>query len=642
MLQHYHVGDEPIPGAKLTEFLGQGGMGSVWKANAPGGTELAVKIISLTGARGVKEFQALKLVKCIRHPNLVPLVAFWLKDESGRVISADDTRVEDLKKYVTPISALQDTIEFDETAEQRPVELIIAMGLGDRDLSVRLRECQQQGLNGIPRDELLRYLDDAARALDFLNAPQHDLGEGPVGIQHCDVKPFNLVLVGNAVQVCDFGLARMVGDVRATNTTAGTVAYVAPECLTAHEPSPTTDQYSLAITYYELRTGQLPYESTVVADVVAAVSRGDLRFAALNASERVVVRRATALDPAERFASCQQFVAALRAVADDAPRPALSESLTTLSGRRGLLLAVVLLVCVAWVGGVVGYWRVQAQRALNEGRALYDHRQFDEALAPLTRAVQFSGTRSVEALLLRGTCYLELNRLDDALMDLTQVVAIDPNNVRAYSRRGNAHLKKGLFQDAINDLSVALNISPAIQDFHSRGLAYGRMEQYSQAIADLTQALRLSTHNAWEIYEARAAYELKAADLGLPIDRSQIERDGRFRDFLMCFRDSPDAAIWLARLAEAWKLERSDRDAILRQAEHTAREVVADVADINPSELDILAEVLAEEGKFSEATETQQQAAEASDATLRGYFLRRADAYRQGKKPTSEAPSTSP
>lgn len=642
MSQHYQLGDEPIPGAKLTAFLGQGGMGSVWKAHAPGGTELAVKIISLTGARGVKEFQALKLVRCIRHPNLVPLVAFWLKDESGRIISADDTRVEDLKKYVTPISALQDTIELDETAEQRPVELIIAMGLGDRDLAERLRECQQQGLRGIPRDELLRYMDDAARALDFLNAPQHDLGAGPVGIQHCDVKPFNLVLVGDAVQVCDFGLARMVGDVRATNTTAGTVAYVAPECLKAHEPSASTDQYSLAITYHELRTGQLPYESHVVADVVSAVSRGDLCLDALSVTERAVVRRATALDPTKRFDSCQQFVAALRAVASDAPWPPHAGTLTTVSTQRRKLLAVLLLLCVAWIGGVVGYWHIQAQRALNEGRALYDHGQFDEALAPLTRAVQFSGARRVEALLLRGTCYLELNRLDDALLDLSQVLAIEPRNVRAYSRRGNAHLKKGLFQDAIDDLSVALSISPAVQDYHNRGLAYGRLQQYSPAIDDLTQALRLSTHNAWEIYEARAAYELKAADQGLPVDRDQLERDSRFRDFLMCFRDSPEAAVWLARLAEAWKLERADRNVILRQAELTAREVVADVADQNPSELDILAEVLAEEGKFTEASEAQQQAVEAADATLRGYFLRRAEAYRQGKKPTVAATTEEP
>src|SRR5271166_4035424 len=87
----YGPGDEPIPGSgyRVVSFLGRGGFGEVWKATAPGGAEAALKIIRLGGQEGRKEFRALQLVKRIRHPNLVPIVAFWLKDKDGEIL--DDT-----------------------------------------------------------------------------------------------------------------------------------------------------------------------------------------------------------------------------------------------------------------------------------------------------------------------------------------------------------------------------------------------------------------------------------------------------------------------------------------------------------------------------------------------------------------------
>src|SRR5262249_19039084 len=136
-------------------------------------------------------------------------------------------------------------------------EFLIAMGLGDKNLLDRLRECRRQGEPGIPPAELLTYMEDAARALDYLNQPTHDLGRGPVAIQHCDIKPQNILIVGGAAQVCDFGLARVLQDVR-VSTAVGSAAYMAPEVLRDGKPSPTTDQYSLAVSYVELRTGSLP------------------------------------------------------------------------------------------------------------------------------------------------------------------------------------------------------------------------------------------------------------------------------------------------------------------------------------------------------------------------------------------------
>src|SRR5208337_4498143 len=79
-------------------------------------------------------------------------------------------------------------------------QLIIVMELADRSLWDRFKECRAQGLPGIPRDELLSYMAEAAEALDLMNT-QYQL-------QHLDIKPQNLFLVYQHVKVADFGLVK--------------------------------------------------------------------------------------------------------------------------------------------------------------------------------------------------------------------------------------------------------------------------------------------------------------------------------------------------------------------------------------------------------------------------------------------------
>ena len=116
--------------------------------------------------------------------------------------------------------------------------------------------------------------------------------------------------VGGATQICDFGLSRVMGSIRATTATAGTIAYAAPECLTHGKPSPATDQYSLAVSYFELRTGALPYETETFVGVTNAVLEGKLDLSRLPAAEQEVIRRATSPEPGDRFASASQMVRA--------------------------------------------------------------------------------------------------------------------------------------------------------------------------------------------------------------------------------------------------------------------------------------------------------------------------------------------
>ena len=291
-----------VPGYQLTKFLGRGGFGQVWAANGPGGVKVALKIIDMEGGEGLKEFRGIRLFKNIHHPNLAPIIGVWLRDEGGNLIEED------------PLS--MDGNESINLRSLRASEMILAMGLGDKNLLDLLRDFQAKGQQGIPITELLDYMEGAARAIDFLNTPRHDLGAGPVAIQHGDIKPQNILIVGDATQVCDFGLARALGSGRATRATAAsfTTAYAAPELLMDNKPGRFTDQYALAISYVELRTGELPFNTTFPAAILYAHTQGKLDLSKLSGPEQPIIRRATALKPDDRYPLCLDMIRELRRV----------------------------------------------------------------------------------------------------------------------------------------------------------------------------------------------------------------------------------------------------------------------------------------------------------------------------------------
>ncbi len=515
MPANYTKGDEPIPGTgyRLTEFLGRGGFGEVWKATGPGGTEAALKIIRLGGTEGRKEFHSLQLVKRIRHPNLVPITAFWLKDANGSVLDDAYAEQEDLPADNKTGDSVDPTCEtrafLPKVSGVLASELVIAMGLGDRSLFDRLEECRGQGLSGIPHDELFGYTEDAAEAIDFLNAPVHDLGSGPVAIQHCDIKPQNMLIVGGAVQVCDFGLARMMGTDR-TTTAAATVAYAAPECLEEGKPSHSTDQYSLAITYFELKTGSLPFAKETLQAVMIVKKTGALDFSRLSKTEAAVLGHATAHDPDRRYPSAVEMVRALRLAADGeaaatelAPRSAAG-TLEPVARRRvwspltTLALLAILAAAVyvaAWKGGV------------------FDRPpQADMAKKYLTS----------------GTKFLESEEYDRAVKDLTKAAEYAPGDVRARSRLGAARMKQENWAAAATAFTRAVEVNPEDPgnepDLINLGTAYRNMNKLTEAADAFGRAAQFNPHNVEAHYSQahclhRAEeYSQAVAAFGLAID----------------------------------------------------------------------------------------------------------------------------
>ena len=302
----YAIGDPILPGYRLVKLLGRGGFGEVWQADAPGGMSVAIKVLANVGRReGTREYRALQTVKNIRHAHMVPVFGVWLKASDGTCLNEGDV-AEVGRRILGGHGAAGDL------PDHAPLELIVAMGLGDGTLHDRLQVARNAGAIGLPPEQLLDWMRQAALALDHFNVGARTTAGGAAAVQHCDIKPQNILLVGDVVQVCDFGLARTQGEVRATSNHMASLAYAPPEMVTPpYDPSPATDQYSLAISYLELRTGRLPNRDTTVVGVLNEKLSGHLDLDGVCPAERRVVERALDRDPAKRWPSCTAFIRAL-------------------------------------------------------------------------------------------------------------------------------------------------------------------------------------------------------------------------------------------------------------------------------------------------------------------------------------------
>lgn len=278
------LGDFPagsrIASYQIEELVGRGGMAAVYRASDVRlGRQVALKVLAPELARNdafrqrfIRESRA---GAAVDHPNVIPV---FEAGESGGI-------------------------------------LFIAMPfVAGQDVRALIRR-----LGRLPADRVVSIVTQIASALDAAHGH---------GLVHRDVKPANMLLgtvgddrVPDHVYLSDFGLSKQSvapSGLTATGQFLGTIDYMSPEQVEGKAIDGRADLYALACAAFEMLAGQPPFrrdQNLAVMWAQVSAPPPSIRNWRPDLAPEVeaVLSRALAKSPADRYASCREFAAALRA-----------------------------------------------------------------------------------------------------------------------------------------------------------------------------------------------------------------------------------------------------------------------------------------------------------------------------------------
>ena len=135
-------------------------------------------------------------------------------------------------------------------------------------------------------------------------------------------------------------------------------------------------------------------------------------------------------------------------------------------------------------------------------------RQFDNAIVDFSQAISLNPEID-QAYYNRGNTYAQLGQLDKALADLNKVIEKNPNDTTALNNRGNIHADMGDSKLALADYEQALTLNPDLGEVYTnRGLTFADIGQYDEALSDYAQALSFDGSDATAIYYSACAFGL--------------------------------------------------------------------------------------------------------------------------------------
>ena len=259
-----------IRGYALSERIGMGGMGSVYRAVQPNvEREVAIKIILPAFANHpdfIRRFEAeAQLVARLEHPHIVPLYDYWREPGVAYLVM--------------------------RLLRGGSIQSLLNAGAISAEITARMLEQVCTALNAAHR----------------------------IGVIHRDLKPANVLLDEDSnAYLADFGIAKNLGNPDIESQTQvdamlGSPQYMSPEQIRSLSVGPQTDIYCLGVMTYEMLTGALPFSGPTPFDLIQQHINTPMpplsaRQTGLPAALDAVIGRATAKDPAERYADALAFL----------------------------------------------------------------------------------------------------------------------------------------------------------------------------------------------------------------------------------------------------------------------------------------------------------------------------------------------
>ena len=335
---------------ELIRELGGGGFGCVYLArDTVAGIEVAVKGLPPLVRLNKEELENVRknfaLVSRLHHPNIAAALTLH---PVAQALYDDKADAEKLRVFGG------DTL----------VVMQYAPG-------VTLSQWRKQFLDGkVPLDKALEITRQIASALDYAHEEK---------ILHRDIKPANVMIETGGdgkitARVLDFGLAAEIRSSmsrvsQSITDTSGTRPYMAPEQWGGRKQGKETDLYSLAVLFYELVSGEVPFASVFdTGDPVLmmnVVGREEPEISSdLSKPMRLALSKALAKKREDRFGSCIAFVDALQGRRIPGAR----------ASSRAFMFTAVTALCLV-VGGV-WYWHGAKEK--EEVRIALDQKSREE------------------------------------------------------------------------------------------------------------------------------------------------------------------------------------------------------------------------------------------------------------------------
>ena len=326
---------------RLTDLLGQGGMGAVWHA----------RDVQLDRDVAVKE---------LRLPEQLGAA------QRARLIARLDREARAAARLKHPgIVTVHDLVTGDDGRPWIVMELVHGGSLDDLLKSQGPLTPRQAAGIGL---QMLDALHTAHRA----------------GITHRDVKPANVLLEGDRVVLTDFGIAALEDDATLTRSgeIMGTPAFMSPEQVRGLPTSAATDLWSLGATLHTATEGRPPFGGTSTGAVFVAVATEDPAPAVRAGPLEPVISGLLRKDPAQRL-TADQVRATLARLSSGPPADAAAPGRAPAQGfahrppppmtpaaQRGKLLWVALVAAAATVVAAVA---VSAFVILTGGDSTYEN-----------------------------------------------------------------------------------------------------------------------------------------------------------------------------------------------------------------------------------------------------------------------------
>jgi tetratricopeptide (TPR) repeat protein len=455
---------------QIVELIGAGGMGLVFEAKDPElRRRIAIKLLrgrdDDLGQRLIREARAMAE---IQHPNVVAVYDVGKHGDHEVYVAMELVRGGNLRRW--------------QTAQQRSER------------------------------EILDAYQQAGRGLAAAHA---------VGLVHRDFKPDN-VLIGDdgRIRVTDFGLARRGGSEDApasrasrsslpqltlTGALNGTPGYVAPEQYAHGTFDARSDQFAFCVAVWEALAGNRPFRGSTLEGIEQATLAGEISEPGIpiRPAIRKILERGLAIDPAARWSSIDELLAALDG--------------TQSRGKRRALIAGITLTAVA----IAGIATVVALRRRAPEPEVFEVRLAAEA-SELSQRV-LGGDREGAA-----------KRADEIL---ARAKGTD-DYATALSLRGFVHYALGEYAKAEPVLVEAVNLAEAAGDRRTKAIALGQLVNALEELGKTEDAKR------WQGMVVASARRQASVTLGhaLNADANRKWHAGKRDEALASYRDG--AEVW--------------------------------------------------------------------------------------------------